>query len=293
MKATKIVYLVHCLVYSIMAKNDPQTLRDTNAQLFHDWELVCKKRWETAIDRFEPGVIYAQLYGGQEMLEYARQALGDDRVIAPSAAVPPSQDAEEYKLLLSESFRTQLAEKGHEIDPQTVEMEVWGQSFEGCAYFYGTGLARHLGLKNPPIEPFEMTVPDARFLYKAEVVDSFTIEGTAVRGYVFDGAEGYPIGFFMDGFLEGDGSDSGSISIPLDSGHVQVVSKMGITLFSHFQVARPDRIIHIGPERDHEGISGDAEHVEMPLGKDWFILGRSVNPETFLTAMRNATVDAW
>ena len=291
MKATRIVYLIHSMVYSIMAENDPQTLRDTNAQIYLDRELACERRWREAIARFEPDVVYAQLYGGQEVLEYARQTLGDARVIAVSAEWYEGLDGEEYKVRLTESFRTQLADKGHEIDPETVELEIWGESFEGCAYAYGTALARHLGLKRPPVEDFDMTVPDARFLCKAELVSSFLLEGTTVRGYVFDGPEGYPIGFFMDGFLEPGGAGSGRISVALDSGRVQVVNKMGITLFSHLQAKRPDRIIHLQPTCDHEGISGTAEVLELPLGKDWYILGRGLSPEEFLSAMQDATID--
>lgn len=291
MKATRIVYLIHSMVYSMMARTDPQALRDTNAQIHLDRELACEKRWRKAINQFEPDVIYAQLYGGEErMLEYARQTLGDDRVIAPSAEVPPSQDPEEYKLRLTESFRTQLAEKGHEIDPQTLELEVWGESFEGCAYAYGTALARHLGLKHPPFEDFEMTVPDARFLCNAALVESFMLKDTSVRGYVFNGTDGYPIGFFMNSFLAPGDQPAVRVSVALDSTHVQVVNKLGVTLFVDYHFDRPGRKIPLGPKRDHEGITSTATGLEMYVGRDWYILGLTVSPSIFLDAMRAATV---
>ena len=290
MKATKIVYLIHSMVYDIMAKTDPQTLRDTNAQIYHDRELVCEKRWRKAIDQFAPDVIYAQLYGGKEILEYARQALGDDRVIAPSAKWHAGLDGEEYKVLLSESFRTQLAEKGHEIDPETVELEVWGESFEGCAYAYGSALARHLGLSVPLFNRFEMTVPDARFLCKAELVESFLLEGTAVRGYVFNVAEGYPVGFFVDGLMAPGDSPARYVRVPVDSRCVLVVNTLGITIFANLHAVRPDRRIPIGPRREHEGITGTDDSLKMRLGRGWHILGPLVSPENLLDAMRNATI---
>ena len=290
MKATKIVYLIHSMVYSIMTRNDPQTLRDTNAQIYLDRELACEKRWRKAINEFEPDVIYAQLYGGPEIQEYARRTLGNDRVIAPSAEWHEGLDGEEYKLRLTESFRTQLAEKGHEIDPDTVELELWGESFEGCAYAYGTALARHLGLKRPPFDNFEMTVPDARFLCNAELVESFMLKGTSVRGYVFNGTDGYPIGFFMDCFLGSADPATVRVSVAIDSTHVQVVNKMGTTLFVDYHFDRPGRKVPLGPTREHEGITPTASGLDMYVGRDWYVLGLTVSPSIFLDAMRAATV---
>ena len=290
MKATRIVYLIHSMVYNTMARNDPQTLCDTNAQIYLDRELACERRWRKAIDQFEPDVIYAQLYGGEEILEHARQTLGDDRVIAPSAEWHEGLDGEEYKLRLTESFRTQLAEKGHEIDQDTIELEVWGESFEGCAYAYGTALARHLGLKRPPFDNFEMTVPDARFLCNAELVESFMLKDTSVRGYAFNGTDGYPIGFFMNGFLEPGDRSAARVSVALDSTHLQVVNKIGITLFVDYHFDRPGRKVPLGPSRDHEGITATPTSLEMYVGRDWYILGLTVSPSIFLDAMRAATV---
>ena len=104
MKATKIVYLIHSMVYGMMAKNDPQALHDANFQIYLDRELACEKRWQKAIDLFGPEVVYAQLYGGKEIFEHARKTLGDDRVIAVSAAWHAGLDGEEYKVNLTESF---------------------------------------------------------------------------------------------------------------------------------------------------------------------------------------------
>ena len=50
MKATKIIYLIHSMVYDIQAKANPQAHCDTNSQICLDRELACEKRWQTAIE---------------------------------------------------------------------------------------------------------------------------------------------------------------------------------------------------------------------------------------------------
>ena len=84
MKVKTIYYNVHSMLYSGIAADDPQYLRDSNYEIFLDRELLCEKRWRAAIVQLPDDDIYAQLYGGPEILPYARDQLGEDRVIAPS-----------------------------------------------------------------------------------------------------------------------------------------------------------------------------------------------------------------
>ena len=73
MKVKRIVYLIHSMIYSNIATNDPKTLRNTNAGIYLERELLCERRWRAAIRQLEPDTIYAQLDGGREILAYARQ----------------------------------------------------------------------------------------------------------------------------------------------------------------------------------------------------------------------------
>ena len=294
MKIKKIAYLIHSMLYSQLAADDLQGLRDRNQTLYLERELLCEQRWRAAIRRLPSDAIYAQLTGGQDILAYAREQLGDDRVIAPTAEWREGLDAEEYRLRLTESFRTQLAAKGHEFDSETVELELWGESFEGCVYTYGSTLARHLGLKRPPFDNFDLTVPDARFLCKADWVTSFLLPGTAVRGYVFDVPEGYPVGVFIDGFYKiGDGQPAPTdcIRIPLDSTKVTLTNSVGITLFAQIEIERPGgRRIPIQPHREHDGISGTTEALEIPRGVAHYILGTHISQADLIAAMESATL---
>ncbi len=67
--------------------------------------------------------IYAQLTGGREILAHARQELGDARVIEPDAEWRDGIDPEQYKQNLTDSFLSQLADKGHDLDRETTELD--------------------------------------------------------------------------------------------------------------------------------------------------------------------------
>ena len=96
MKVRKIVYLIHSMLYSDLATTDPKTLRNTNAGIYLERELLCERRWRAVIRQLEPDAIYAQLDGGREILAYARQQLGDDRVLEPHAEWYDGIDPEQY-----------------------------------------------------------------------------------------------------------------------------------------------------------------------------------------------------
>ena len=65
MKTGKICYLIHSMIYSGLAARDPQVLRDTNAGIYLERELLCERRWRAAIRQLEPDALYAQLAGGE------------------------------------------------------------------------------------------------------------------------------------------------------------------------------------------------------------------------------------
>ena len=129
MKVKKIVYLIHSMLYSDLAATDPKTLRNTNAGIYLERELLCERRWRAAIRQLEPDAIYAQLDGGREILAYAKQQLGDDRVVELRAEWYDGIDPEQYRQDLTASFSSQLADKGHQLDCETTELELWGESF--------------------------------------------------------------------------------------------------------------------------------------------------------------------
>ena len=50
MKVRKIVYLIHSMLYSDLAATDPKTLRNTNAGIYLERELL----WRTTLARGDP-----------------------------------------------------------------------------------------------------------------------------------------------------------------------------------------------------------------------------------------------
>ena len=61
MKAKRVVYLIHSMIYSSLAARDPRVLRDTNAGIYLERELLCERRWRAAVRQLEPDALYAQL----------------------------------------------------------------------------------------------------------------------------------------------------------------------------------------------------------------------------------------
>ena len=54
MRVKRIVCLIHSMIYSGIAANDPKTLRNTNARIYLERELLCERRWRAAIRQLEP-----------------------------------------------------------------------------------------------------------------------------------------------------------------------------------------------------------------------------------------------
>ena len=290
MKVNTIYYNIHSMLYIGIAADDSEYLYDSNYGIYHERELLCEKRWRAAIANLPDDAIYAQLYGGPEILPYARQVLGEDRVIAPAAEQTEGMDSNDLAQALNDSLLEQLKDKGHELDMENTRIEAWGVSFEGCAYGYSTRLNRHLGLKHPVYVNFDMCVP-TRLLCNAELITHFLLPGTPVRGYVFDGPEGYAIGVFFEGFARAGAGQSGRIRLGIDNTKVTIENSSGITLYANLCIDRPDgRKIPIHPQRSHEDVVATDDGLELPRGNTLWIKASYLSPAGLIEAMRNATV---
>ena len=282
MKVRNVVYLIHASIYEGLEKANK--LAAGNYEIYREREKVCQKRWRQMIDDLGPDEIFVQLYGDRSILAYAKQKLGDRRVIAPSGKYDTGMPMTEYQDRIAANFRAQLKAKDIEMDFETVRWELAGESFEGCVYSYGGGMASSLGLKQPTVINFDWTVPDARFLCHAKLIETFTVEGSDVNGYVFDGPEGYCIGIFLPGLRD---HKSSHVTLELaDVSKVSVVNKVGNTLFSRKSSTRGC----IGPDRDHDGIAVVDGGLQIDLGPSWYILGRATSRDEFRAAMRSAKV---
>jgi len=278
----KVVYLIHPSIYEGLEKKGK--LAAGNYEIYREREKVCQQRWRQAIDEIGPDAIFAQLYGDQSIVAYARQKLGDRRVITPSGKYDKGMPIKEYHDRIAANFRQQLQERLLEMDLDTVKWELAGESFEGCVYSYGGGMASSLGLKQPTVINFDLTVPDARFLCEAELIETFRVGDSPVNAYVFDGPEGHCVGAFLPAFRDHNATH---VTLELaDVSRLSVVNKIGNTLFARKSSTRGC----IGPDRDHPGIAVVDKGLQIDVGPSWYILGRSLSRDDFLAAMRSAKV---
>lgn len=282
MKVQKVTYLIHPSIYEGLEKQGK--LAAGNYEIYREREKLCQQRWRQAIDRLGPDEIFVQLYGDASIIAYAKEKLGERRVITPSGKWETGLAATEYHDRIAANFRQQLADKRLEMDVEQVKWELAGESFEGCVYSYGGGMASSLGLQQPTVINFDLTVPDARFLCGAELVETFTLADSTVNAYVLAGPEGYYIGAFLPGLRD---HDAQHVTLPLaDVSKVSVVNKIGNTLFARQSSTRGC----IGPDRDHDGITVVDGGLQIAVGPSWYVLGRATSREEFLAAMRSAKV---
>jgi hypothetical protein len=285
----KIVYLVHSMVYEASHAADPELCAENNDHVYLERELACEKLWRQAIAQFSEDTAFAQLYGGRQVFEFAQNTLGGSRALWVSADYEPGMDPEVYRERLAAALQRQLDDCGHKFDPASLELEVWGESFEGCAYGYGTALARHLALKHPPFGNFDLSVP-SRLLCKSRLREHNLIPGSAARGYVFDGPLGYPMGLFMNGFLAPPESDSPVryVRLKVDPRKVMITTAAGMPLHANLHVFRKDQQIPVKPTFEHPDIRVAEDALELPLDPCHYIHALNLSPDSFAATMRNA-----
>ena len=289
MQISKIVYLVHSMVYEASHAADPDLFAENNTHVYLERELACEQLWREAIEHFSADTVFAQLYGGERVFEFAQRTLGEQRAFWVSADYETGMDPEVYRKRLAAALRRQMDDCGHEFDPASLELEVWGESFEGCAYGYGTALARHLALKNPPFANFDLSVP-SRPLCKSRLREHHLIPGTAARSYVFDGPLDYPIGLFMNGFLAplGTGSPVRYVRLQVDPRKLMIATAAGLPLHANLHVFRTDQQIPIKPTFEHPDIRVAEDTLDLPLDPCHYIHALNLSPDSFAATMRNA-----
>lgn len=92
-------------------------------------------------------------------------------------------------------IRRRLQERGLAFDPETVQCEAFGESFEGCAMTWKSMLTHYLGLAKPIENNFELSVADAPGLFGARFRERLALGGD-VRLFLWEGADGRPIGLY-------------------------------------------------------------------------------------------------
>ena len=99
-----------------------------------------------------------------------------------------------YEKLLAQDIMQAFRKRGLIYDPQNVEGEAFGESFEHCAMDIKSMLPHYLGWAKPIETNFELSVSGAPFLINATFKEQVTLTGD-VRLFLWEGKDGLPIAF--------------------------------------------------------------------------------------------------
>jgi hypothetical protein len=154
------------------------------------------------------------------------------------------------------------------IDPAILSVEGWGESFEGCVANYARYLGAYLCLTNPIDVRFEMCVPDARFLFDADLREVIPL-GQNVWLYLWQTGDGH-IAWFHNAVAQiGDTP----LQARFDVGAMRV------------EVRDNKRLRW--PARDSD-VAFEAGHLDVPVGDRCFVQARNITGPDFRATMISA-----
>jgi hypothetical protein len=196
-------------------------------------EEEVRKRWASKISSLQPTtfviqVDYSQNHTANELHQWFIDRLGQGRVaripvrvVGASTPGPLMEYYEDIRLQVTQ----QIATEGLTFDPASVQTEIWGESFEGCAPGLGSGIAYYLGLQTLTRLDYNLAVPDALFILAGTFIQTVQIPESDVEAYVFDLNDGRVAALFRS-CLTPQWVDYRPIELQLDS-DFSVITKQG------------------------------------------------------------------
>ena len=121
----------------------------------------------------------------------------------------------------AEGRKRDLATRGLTYDPDGLEVEAFGQQWGGCLTKYATFIPKYMGLSKTTNVNAALC-PDAGFPIAARFVERIAMPDH-VWLFLFETADGSPMGQFMDG-LRGVWEPPHLVTVKLDPSKVEVVS---------------------------------------------------------------------
>jgi len=312
-RVERFVFLIHPLVWESNAVNPAFAAQ---YQEYLDYEGAMKKRWwrgiEEMVGRPHDALVVGSSAPPPELEEFAVSRLGDRALLMTDAFVVKNGFAGdrlsgEGKIGLGcdvlamfrkygfswksdelghpvvcrmwvDRIKALLAERGVEFDPDTVESQAWGESFEGCASNYARYLGPYLRLRRPVEVVFEMTVPDFRVLFRAKYLGSVPLDRN-VRLYLWDGEDGRQIARF-NREVANVGDPTLYARFPTDTMQIEVRNYAQLLWPVNDSVASwADGVLKVP-------VWGGAAFPSV--GGNHFIFARGVGPERFREAMSSA-----
>ena len=121
----------------------------------------------------------------------------------------------------AEGLKRDLATRGFTYDPETFEVEAFGQQWGGCLTKYATFMPKYMGL-HKTTHVNAALCPDAGFPIAARFVERVVMPDH-VWLFLFETSDGLPMGQFMDG-LRGVWEPPHLVTVKLDPSKVEVIS---------------------------------------------------------------------
>jgi len=121
-------------------------------------------------------------------------------------------------------------ERGLAWDPARLALRAAGESFEGCVTTWSTMVPAYLGAPGRVEIPYELTVPDTRFLLRGQYLRRVELaQHTAL--YLFVDAQGHPVALYKRERVE-LADPSFYARLPLEAGQIELRTGMGRSLLT-------------------------------------------------------------
>ncbi|MCC7262005.1 MAG: hypothetical protein IT369_05700 [Candidatus Latescibacteria bacterium] len=139
------------------------------------------------------------------------------------------------------------AERRLSWDPERLALRAVGESFEGCVTTWSTMVPAYLGVPGRVQIPYEMTVPDTRFLLRCEYLRRVELaHHTAL--YLFADPQGRPVALYKRERVE-LADQSFYAGLPLEAGEVELRTSAGRSLLTgrgHLSAGVPPSLVRQG-----------------------------------------------
>jgi hypothetical protein len=209
------------------------------------------ERWRDLFGRVggDPETAICFLSSGEaslEVAELARESFGDRCVVDPRDDGPETRNLmlrdlqvafrdrgmngewEPYEMWTStnarrwsEGLKAEFAARGLSLDPERTRILACGRAWGGCLAKYSAFMSRYLGLSRAA-EMIPALSPGAGAPLRAAFRESLPLD-RHVRLYLFETADGQPMGQFFDG-LRGVAEPPHVAAIAIDRARVQLVT---------------------------------------------------------------------
>ena len=264
-RITRLTFLIHPCCYAASLPR-PASMKESAWRAYHRHEQPVLARWYALLEGMgeDEMVVYHPCYQSAEEQALAargRELLGErfltlsGRDITTAAGAAPETLAAlapgiqaaflargkyawavhdlriaVFSYNYAQDILRLAAERGLSWDPVHLTLRAVGESFEGCVTTWSTMVPEYLGVPGRVAIPYEMTVPDTRFLLRCEFMRRVELaQHTAL--YLYVDARRRPVALFKRERVE-LADQSLYTRLPLEASEVELRTSTGRSLLS-------------------------------------------------------------